>query len=164
MIAKNNTKKENKQWLQILKNKTFIKWCKYNTIILIFGTSLILNIIYIPKVLNGTINQNNNVTNIEIQAINGKETILTQTNYITTFNILGNLLSACVNDFTIEKTQFGRFLVAVKGKQAINKFWQITYWDGKNFIPTTVGIDDIKLKNNDLFQFDLIEFATILWF
>lgn len=159
---KNKTKKQNKQWLQIFKNKTFIKWCKYNTIILILGTSLILNIIYIPKVFNGTTNENNNVINIEIQAINGEKSVLAKSNYITTFNTLGNLLNACSNDFTIEKSQFGRFLVAVKGEQAPNKFWQIEYWDGKNFTPTAVGMDDIKLKNNDWFQFDLIEFSTIL--
>lgn len=152
ITEKNKTKKENKQWWQIFKNKTFIKWCKYNTIILILGISLILNIIYIPKYLMELLIKINNVTNIEIQAINDKEMILAKTNYITTFNTLGNLLSACVNDFTIEKTQFERFLVAVNGKQTVNKFWQITYWDGKNFTPTAVGIDDIKLKKMIFFN------------
>lgn len=117
----NNVKKQKRKWQQLFKNKTFIKWCKYNSIILILGTSLILNIIYIPKVFNGTTSQNNNVTNIEIQAINGSETVL-KNNYVTTFNTFGNLLSACPNDFTIEKSQFGRFLVAVKTLQILKNF------------------------------------------
>lgn len=154
--------KRKQETLQIFKNKTFIKWLKYNIIILILGTSLILNIIYIPKVISGTINQSNNITNIEMQAINGKKSVLAKSNYITTFNTLGNLLSACANDFTIENSQFGRFLVAIKGEQAPNKFWQVEYWNGEKFIASTLGIDDTKLKNNDWFQFELIQFSTIL--
>ncbi|WP_342261591.1 hypothetical protein [Spiroplasma endosymbiont of Notiophilus biguttatus] len=155
---KTDGKKWKNNFIKIIKNKTFIKCCKYNSIILILGTSLILNIIYIPKFLNGTTNQNSIATNIEITAINRKETILEKTNYITTFNTLGNLLSACSNDFTVEKSQFGRFLVAVKGKkgtQKDKKFWYIEHWNGKEFIDFSVGIDDIKLENNEIFQFEL---------
>lgn len=156
-----DNKKEKKQWIKILKNKTFITWCKYNSIILILGSSLILNIIYLPKILNGTINQNNNVTtSIEINAINGTKTILPKTTYITTFNSLGNLLTSCPNNiFKIEKTQYGRLLVGINGLVATaNQFWQIEYWTGEKFVPSAVGIDDIKLKNNEIFQFDLIQF------
>ena len=152
---KNDVKKWKNNFIKIIKNKTFIKWCKYNSIILILGTSLILNIIYIPKVLNDTTNQNTIVTNIEIIAINGKKTILEKTNYITTFNTLGNLLSACPKNFTVEKSQFGRFLVAVNGIKEDNKFWHIEHWNGKEFIAFSVGIDDTKLENNEIFQFEL---------
>ncbi|WP_395473020.1 hypothetical protein [Spiroplasma endosymbiont of Nomada rufipes] len=71
---------------------------------------------------------------------------------------LGNLLSACSNDFTVEKSQIGRFLVAVKGKkgtQEDKKFWYIEHWNGKEFIDFSVGIDDIKLENNEIFQLEL---------
>lgn len=147
----------------IVKNKTFISWCKYNCLILVLGTSLILNITYLSKVLNVNSNQNNITTNINIIASNGKTIVLPKTTYITTFNSLGNLLSACPSDFEINKTQFGRLLTAVKGVKATNnKFWEIEYWNGNSFIAASTGIDNIRLVNNDFFRFNLITFATTL--
>lgn len=154
---KNFVKKQKINWLKIFKNKTFTSWCKYNCIVLILGISLLLNIIYLPKILNETTNQNNNVTTIQINAINGQNTILPKTTYITNFTSLGDLLSAFPsNVFKIKVTELGRMLIAVNNVAATNnKFWQIEYWNGKEFINFSIRIDDIKLKNNEILQFNL---------
>ncbi|WP_342253592.1 hypothetical protein [Spiroplasma endosymbiont of Zeiraphera isertana] len=49
-------------------------------------------------------------------------------------------------------------MVAVKGKkgtQEDKKFWYIEHWNGKEFIDFSVGIDDIKLENHEIFQLEL---------
>jgi len=152
--------------MQLWKNKKFMKWLNYNCIILILGTSIILNIIYLPKYFKAQNHQQQAFSAIEIKALNqtvsNTQTIF-DTTYVSTNKTLGTLLNACQNSYQLMNTIYGNMLVAVKDPQTDSWLtshnndktaWFIEKWDEtkKSFDNTKVGIDETYLNNNDQYQ------------
>jgi len=152
------------------RDKNFIKWCKNSSLILVLGTSMILNIIYIPKYFNNHSNTNQQITTINIRAYNATDKsvaaiCINNLTYLTNFNTLGDLISNDTKNFQVTSSGFGRMIIGVKDKNnnvissTKTDYWKIT--DDKG-IPSTVGIDLIFLKQDTNFRLELTRSHKLL--
>lgn len=133
--------------------KKIFKYLITTVIIVITGTSIILNAYYIPRYIRlhkAIANEDNislqiNITNKYSNPFN------ININYDTSINNLGQLLEKHKETYILTDSSLGHYIsgitynnITIKGNN--NYYWQLFY----NHTISDVGIDYIKLKNNDI--------------
>lgn len=145
------TKKDN----NIKNNKKFWKWIASSLFLILFGTSAIINIAYLPKyfALKNHQNENKNqVLNINVTAYDQTNTKLFSFEYQTIMATLGDLMSQSSQTYHLKNWggSLGRSLIGISyDNQTIleeNPFYWIVYYNNKS---ASVGIDSLYLHKND---------------
>lgn len=138
-----------------MKNKKkFWKWIAGSIFLILFGTSAIINIAYLPKYFtskNYEEIEKNQVLNINITAHNeiNNDKIWFSFYYQTIASSLGDLMASASQTYLLETTIYGRMLSAVTYDETIKNttsaYWAVWY----NGEYSMVGIDSINLHAND---------------
>lgn len=145
--------KKNK-WKQFKPTKKFWKWTLGSLALILFGTSAVLNIAYVPKYFALKNHQEANL-NISIAAFdetNNNQLLLALT-YQSSAATLGDLMTTDSKTYTLSAPGlYGRLLIAVTyqdktltASDADHTFWEIHY----NGAPADFGIDSLYLNNYD---------------
>lgn len=137
----------------ILKKQKIRKWTIWNLIFAVLATSVIINIVYLPKYFMLK-NHNEQTLNINIAAYDNSNLIFLF-HYQSTMATVGDLMASYSDTYNLKNIgTFGRALIGVYndetktwlcGEFSSNHYWSI-YYNGEM---AQVGIDNLYLHMND---------------
>lgn len=155
---KNNNKNKNQT-----KNKQIWRWITNSLFLILLGTSIIINITFLPKYFTLKNYQNtkeSQIININIEAYdetNDKNNpkLLFSYYYQTIMITLGDVMAKSPETYNLINSTWGRYLKSITYydenndkktiEQTNNAFWAIYY----NEKMSPVGIDNLYLNSND---------------
>lgn len=145
------------------KDKKIKKWILHTFFLILFGTSAIINIAYLPKYFtlkNHQAKTNGQILNINISAYDENNKQLISFHYQTILTTLGDLMAQDSDTYTlIDYKPWGRYLSALNyydennkkqtKKETSSAGWTVYYINNGNEEISPIGIDLFYLHNNE---------------